>query len=392
MFIHIDCNAFFASCEVATDPSLVGRPVVVANDNDLGGGVILALTAEAKNLGLRRGVPLFKVRRLLEEKQVAICHADHKKYHRISNQIMEAVQRQGIVLDFVQYSVDEFFGTIPVDEPAQVEYYTRKVKEHITDTTGIPVGCGCSQTYTLAKTATYFAKHYKGYNGVCVLPWDKRDQALALIAIGDVWGIGRKHRAALLHAGVETAYDFVRMDETEVQRLLGTMGLHTYLELKGIASIDLRQHDLQKSIMQSHTFGKMMTDKETLVSEVVRFAERCCAKLREQQGLCSSVTLFLSTNRYRNDLSQYRDSESLRLPTPTADTSVVIKAVRQLLDGLYREGYQYKQMGVILGNIVPEAGGQLDLFTSSADERRRRLLKVTDSVNRKYGMGTVHFS
>ena len=177
MFLHIDCNTFFASCEVATDPTLKGRPVVVSNDNDVGGGVILALTPEAKALGLKRGVPLFKVRKQLERDGVVVCQADHKKYHRISQQVMNAVQKQDIVLDFVQYSVDEFFGVLPLDNPDELEHYTRKVMDNITSSTGIPVGCGCSTTYTLAKVATGFAKRYPAYHGVCVLPPEKREKA-----------------------------------------------------------------------------------------------------------------------------------------------------------------------------------------------------------------------
>ena len=79
MYLHIDCNAYFASCEVATRPGLAGRPLVVANGNENGGGVILALTPEAKALGLKRGIPLFKVRSLLRLNDVVVCPADHKK-------------------------------------------------------------------------------------------------------------------------------------------------------------------------------------------------------------------------------------------------------------------------------------------------------------------------
>ena len=87
MYLHIDCNSYFASCEVATRPGLEGKPVVVANDNEAGGGIILALTAEAKALGLKRGIPLFKVRNLIRINNVVICPVDHKKYRRISRQI-----------------------------------------------------------------------------------------------------------------------------------------------------------------------------------------------------------------------------------------------------------------------------------------------------------------
>lgn len=391
MYLHIDCNSFFASCEIATNPLLEGKPVVVANDNDAGGGIILALNAEAKALGLKRGIPLFQVRSLLKLNHVEVCQVDHKKYRRISKQIMDAVKEQDIVQDFVQYSVDEFFGFLPVDDPEEMRMYVQRVKDHITQTTHIPVGCGCAQSYTLAKVATHFAKHYKGYQGICVLTPEKREKALAMLSIGEVWGIGRQNRKKLEQQGVATALDFATLDEKQVEKLFSVVGLRTYRELKGIPCIDLRKPEMQKSIMQSRTFGHMITEKEPLEQAVRTFATDCAAKLRVQGGVCSSVCVFVATNRHREDLPQYRNSATGKFITPTSDTSAIIKLSLQQLSAIFRQGFHYKQAGVILGDIQEEKGQQLDLFSASEDERRRRLMQVADAINSKFGDDTIGF-
>ncbi len=390
-YLHIDCNAYFASCEVATRPGTEGKPLVVANDNEHGGGVILALTAEAKAVGLKRGIPLFKVRQLLQQHEVIICPADHKKYRRISRAIMADVVEQGIVLDFVQYSVDEFFGTLPLDDPDEARHYTRKVKDMIWERHHIPVGCGLSSTYTLAKTATHFAKRYAGYRGICVLTDAKRERALSLLAVGDVWGVGRQNRKHLEAKGIATALDFAHAPEQLVYSLLNTAGVRTWQELNGQPAVTLANHDRQKSIMQSRTFAVMIKDREALASEVAAFASRCAATLRTQQSLCSVVSVFIATNRYRDDLSQYRNSASLRLEKPTADTPTILKAAATILGRLFRKGYLYKQAGVVLSAIVPDEGHQLDLFTVQEDERRQRLMKLADSINRKFGDDSITF-
>ena len=59
MIALVDCNSFFCSVEKVFHPGLEGRPVVVLSNND---GCIVALTPEAKALGLKRGTPIFKVR------------------------------------------------------------------------------------------------------------------------------------------------------------------------------------------------------------------------------------------------------------------------------------------------------------------------------------------
>lgn len=392
MFLHIDCNTFFASCEVASDPSLKGRPVVVANDNEVGGGVILALTPEAKALGLKRGIPLFKVRQQLERDHVVIRPADHRKYSRISRQIMEAVQQQDLVVDFVQYSVDEFFGVMPLDDPDEMAHYARKVKENITATTDIPVSCGCSTTYTLAKTATRFAKDFPVFKGVCVLSPDKRESALAQVKVADIWGVGRQLRKRLIRMDIETALDWALRDEEEMRKTLSTPAFRTYLELRGIPAITLQNKERQKSIMQSHTFGHMVSDPVILRSHLMRFTERCCLTLRKQQSLCSQVSIFISTNPYREDLPQFADGHSRNLPIPSSDTSLIMKAVGSLFDEVYRPGMSYKQAGVILTGIRACEGSQLDLFSEPADDRRRRLMATADSINRKYGINTIHFA
>ncbi|MCR5822164.1 MAG: Y-family DNA polymerase [Bacteroidales bacterium] len=390
-YLHIDCNSYFASCEVATRPELVGRPVVVANENEHGGGVILALNAEAKNVGLKRGIPLFKVRDTLKTNDVAICKVDHKKYRRISNKIMDEVVAQGIVLDFVQYSIDEFFGTLPVDNPDIIRRCVHEIKQLISDSTGIPTGCGCSQTYTLAKCATWFAKHYDGYDGVCVLPPDKRERALSLLAISDVWGIGRQTRRKLEQMGVATALDFTHLPQNRVEQTFNTATLHTYLELCGTPTIQLESHSRRKSIMQSHTFAVMIENRDELSSEVARFAARCAESLRKQGSVCRSVTVFVNTNRYRDDLAQYHNDATAKLNPPTADSPTLIRTAERLIAQLYRPGYQYKRAGVVLTGISDDAGQQLDLFTSENEERRRRLMDVTDKLNRRFGDETVTF-
>lgn len=392
MFVHIDCNSYFASCEIATNRELEGKPVIVANDNEAGGGIVLALNAEAKALGLKRGDPVFKVKNIIKLNRVQLCHADHKKYHHISAAIMNAVQQQGLVLDFVQYSVDEFFGSMPLNDADELRHYVGLVKQLIWDKMHIPVSCGCAQTYTLAKAATHFAKHYQGYNGICVLTPEKREQALGLLPIADVWGVGRQNRMKLESMGVRTALDFVRVDEKVLRNAFGISGLRTWHELQGQPCLNLERPALQKSIMQSRTFAFMISSKEELAKEIKTFAQSCCVSLRAQKAMTESVSLFVTTNRHREDLEQYSNSAGMKFRSPTDDTGQVIKAALQLLDVIFREGYKYKQAGVVLNDITQVEGSQLDLFAAENNERRHKLMQVTDAINHKFGNDAIGFS
>ncbi len=395
MYIHLDCNNFFVSCELVSRPELKGTPVVVANDNGNNGGIILALNAEAKAVGLKRGNPLFQVTEILEKKQVTVIDVHHHLYHEVSRHIMDEVRQTEMVLDFVQYSVDEFFGFMPEDDPTLLREYLQTLKDLILDKTGIPVSCGAGLSYTLAKTATWFAKHYPAYQGICIMPADKREQALAKVPVKDVWGIGRRSINKIEARGIKTALDYTRQPEAWVNRQFGVTGVRTWKELKGVPAITLASHERQKSIMYSRTFAHMTSSKTILMRELSNYASAATRRMREQGSLCQTVTLFLATNRHRTDLPQYYADDTIRLSTATDDSAQVIQAVTVLLDRLYKESYQYKQAGVILGQLQDNKGVQLDLFAAdqvSEQAKQKRLMQAIDGINKRFGSNQIHFA
>ena len=390
MIIHIDCNTFFASCEVAFKPELHGKPVAVANINEAGGGVILALTAEAKQLGLKRGMPVFQAKKIIQDNGVVLLPVNHDKYRKTSNRIMQLVVEQDIIQNFVQYSVDEFFGEIPVDNEDEVRHYVKKVKDLILKETDIPVSCGCSQTYTLAKVATWYSKHYDGYKGICVLSEANREKALARLSISDVWGIGRQSTKFLTQNGIATALDFTRMSEAYVRRTMKIVGLRTWQELQGIRAIEFENDARQKSLSHSQTFAYMTDDRSKLRELVARFVSKLASKLREQDSMCQSVTVYLRTNRHRPDLKQRAVIDTRKMTAPTQDTRVIMDVALQLLDGVYLPGFMYKKLGITLTDIVPAGAVQLDLFSGGDVRKSQKLMQALDDINRRFGAETVH--
>lgn len=395
MYIHIDCNNFFVSCELLSRPELLGTPVVVANDNGNNGGIILALNKEAKDVGLKRGNPLFQVSEVIAEHQVTVIDVHHRLYHEVSHRIMESVRRSEMVLGFVQYSVDEFFGEMPEDDPEQLRAYLQQLKELIARETGIPVSCGGGETYTLAKTGTWFAKHYPRYDGICVIPAAKCEKALSIIAVKDVWGIGRRSLPVIEQKGLRTALDYARQPEAWVHKQFGVTGVRTWKELNGTPAITIAGHKRQQSIMYSRTFAQMTDSKSVLLRELTNYATTASRRLREQKSHCQTVSVFLATNRHRTDLPQYNNSQTLCLKIATSDTMQIIASVRYLLDQLFREGYQYKQAGVILGELQNADGVQLDLFAPDQAQktaRHKRLMQAMDAINSRFGSNQLHFA
>ena len=97
----IDCNNFFVSCEKVFAPALADRPVVVTSNND---GCVVAMSGEAKALGITRGVPVFQIRELVERHKVAVLHGNHRLYGNLSARVMATVE--SILPDIEVYSID----------------------------------------------------------------------------------------------------------------------------------------------------------------------------------------------------------------------------------------------------------------------------------------------
>ena len=392
--LHIDCNSFYASCEVSLRPELKGKPVVVANYNEAGGGIILALSKEAKALGLKRGNPVFQVKDVLTKNNVAVFPANLHKYVDMSKRIMQVVRELDIVTQFHQYSVDEFFASLPYTDKAKLQEQVAIVKESIEHGTGIPVSCGIAPTYTLAKVATWYAKRYNGYHGICVLEEKNIEKALRGLPVADVWGVGWRSAPKMKQLGIETAWDYTQKSKAFIQNRFRITGVRTWLELRGTRAIDITLPPKQQTIMYSRTFTYMSQDRERLATYIANYAVGAARKLRDQHTVCKSVTVFANTNRHREDLAQYSNSFTLRLPSSTADTTTIVKAAHQAFDAIFEPYYQYKRAGVILGDISSDGAVEQNLFQQpvASPQKSKRLMAATDSINTRYGMNKIRLA
>ncbi len=99
----------------------------------------------------------------------------------------------------------------------------------------------------------------------------------------------------------------------------------------------------------------------------------------------------LNTNAFREDLPQYWNFQEQRLLTPTNSTITIIETATEVLKKIYRQGYQYKKVGVIVMGIGADSPVQQDLFDINAEQfqKMKRLDEVLDRINRMHGSETI---
>jgi DNA polymerase V len=388
MYGLIDCNNFYASCERVFNPLLVGRPIVVLSNND---GCVIARSNEAKALGIPMGEPAYKLKDVIENHNVAVFSSNYTLYGDMSHRVMTTIST--FVPDMEIYSIDEAFLHFGGYENIDLRELGLKIVRTTTKGTGIPLSLGIAPTKTLAKVASKFAKKYRDYKGVCIIDSElKREKALKLFAIEDVWGIGRRYSKKLRYYSVNTAWDFTQKSKSWVRSQMGVVGERTWMELNGTPCFELEVQGAKKSICTSRSFGERLTEINPISEAVANFAASCGEKLRKQHSLGSALIVFIHTNPHATNQAQYYNQVLIHLPVPTNDSTELIKYADQGLKKIFKAGYKYKKAGVIISEIVPERPVQTNLFDERNREKYNKVMRVMDSLNATYGNRKVRIA
>ena len=102
------------------------------------------------------------------------------------------------------------------------------------------------------------------------------------------------------------------------------------------------------------------------------------------------MTVFITSNRFREDLPQYSNILTYTLSTPTADTLEITNMAITILKNIYIPGIKYKKSGVILSNITPDKVLEQNLFDPVINrQERHNLMQVIDRINQRYGTKTI---
>ena len=387
MIALVDCNSFFCSVEKVFHPGLEGKPVVVLSNND---GCIVALTPEAKALGLKRGTPIFKVRDIVNRGGVKVFSTNMTLYAAMSRRVTDILRES--VAHVENYSIDESFCYLDgYERYHDLVDFMRKIADRVRLWTDIPVSVGIAPSKTLAKIGSKFAKKYPGYKSVCQIDTEaKRRKALELFDLADVWGIGKSTLEALNYYGVQTPLAFADKSESWVRSHFKLPGIRTWMELNGHPCIDTSEVIRNQTVCVSRSFGEMVTDPAALREAVAHFASSAANKLRGQQAVTKCVSVFIGSNPFREDLPQYHNMASDLFRVATSDTIEIVGAALRSLDRIYRPYISYKRAGVVLSEIAAESPVELDLFDTITNRKERQdLMRAVDRINQLYGPKTI---
>ncbi|AVP69056.1 DNA polymerase IV [Prescottella equi] len=345
--LHLDMDAFFASVEQLTRPTLRGRPVLVGG---LGGrGVVAGASYEARVFGAHSAMPMHQARRLVGPAAVVLPPRG-SLYGHVSRQVFDALRVRMPVLE--QLSMDEAFGE-PAElagvGKAEVERYCEELRALVLAETGLVASIGAGAGKQVAKIASGLAKP----NGVTVVSPDVQQQLMSALPVRKLWGVGPVAEEKLKRLGIDTIGALAALPDAEVVSVLGgTNGPSLHRLARGIDDRPVAERADAKQVSAETTYAEDIVTLAGLRRAVDASAAAAHRRLDRDGRAARTVVLKLR----KSDMSIV--TRSLTLPYATTDLQILTAtAQRQVIDPL--ELGPIRLVGVGFGGLSAVSQGSL---------------------------------
>ena len=388
IYALVDVNNCYVSCERLFNPKLNHRPVIVLSNND---GCAVARSQEAKDLGIKMGVPLFQIKDIVEQHKVEVLSSNYALYAEMSHRFHRILGQYVAPDEQEIYSIDESFLKLTAyAQHYDLNTYAQDMRARILKWIGLPVCVGIGRSKTEAKLANYMAKKAKRFNGVCNLVEmnpQHRDYFYSLIDVSEVWGVGRKHSQRLKQYGINTVLDLAQCNPHRLGKAFSVVMQRTVMELQGQSCMELEHApEPRKQIVASRSFGEKITALDDLKEALAKYVQDAVKRLRAEKALCGTVIVFVQSNPFDRHVPYYGKSVSIDLAEPTDSVTMLVRIALQLLQQIYKKEVIYKKCGVILTDMLDKQHYIPALF---ADHERIKnnesLMQTYEQIQQRFG-------
>lgn len=374
IYLHVDCDSFFASCEVLKNPEWKGRCLCVWEE------IVLASTYEAKNLQIKTWTPIWEAKKILKNNGI-FCKPDFYFYAEISQKLMVFLKKYSQNIEV--FSVDEAFCDItwiPEYYQTSLQNYIKKLQSDIYEQIGIPVSIGCAETKIKAKIYSKLNKPFGIYN------WFEEDekklfQKLPIKNIPFIW---KKSQEKLKYSCV-TIFDFLQYGYWNLQKVLWKNGTDLWLELCGVEAFHISKKDEIQSMSRSRSFNKHInSDYVFLYNELQKHFFHLYDELFSQNKSTKKVSLLLRTKNFETLIF------SKILPQESQDRRELWKIIQSMLQENYQKETLYRSCGILFEQLKTQQTTQLNLFQQNQKDtfkntKNLHLEKTIMHLNQKFG-------
>jgi DNA polymerase IV (DinB-like DNA polymerase) len=345
--LHVDLDAFYVSAEVREHPELKGIPVVVGADPEggRGRGVVVACSYEAREFGLRSGMPISQAYRLCP--QAKYIRPNWGLYERLSEEVMATLR--GFTDKFEQASIDEAFldVTARASDEESASRVAKEVKRAIRERLGLSSSVGVGPNKSSAKIASDRNKP----DGLTTVPFGDVSSFLAPLPVGVVPGIGKKTGEFLAEKGITTIGQLQKVQGKQLLNWFGKNGVWLWGVIHGEENVEVRQQEMPKSLSVERTFKEDATDFREVRKEA---ADGASELMRRVKSAGYSYRVAGIKIRFRGFETHTREKT---LVSHTDSEEPLLEAVEKLLDEFESRGRPVRLVGVRVADIQRSTSG-----------------------------------
>lgn len=378
MILHSDMNNFYASVEILFDPSLKGKPVAVAGDEEARHGIVLAKNDIAKGFGIRTGQVLWEARQQCPGLICVSAHYDRYLYfsdaaREIYTSYTDQVEPFG--LDECWLDVTGSTGLFG-DGPTIADDIRARIRREL----GLTVSVGVSFNKVFAKLGSDMKKP----DATTVITKENFRETTWALPVSDLLYVGPATTRKLARFGITTIGGLAQANVDLLYWLLGKNGIMLHRFANGLDRSGVRPYYLSppiKSIGNSTTAPRDLVSLDDVKITLMALCESVAARLREQDCFCTTVTVGI-----RDDRLIHFDRQ-IKLPRPTFNTLDIWEAAVELFQQHHTDGSPVRSLSVKVSGLSPAEGmEQLSLFSEvQKAQRRADIDRTLDKLRSKYG-------
>lgn len=384
IIFHIDMNCFFASCEIAQDESLRGKPLIIARDDVFRKSIILTASYEARKYGIYTTMLVKDAIKLCPN--VIIKEPDYQLYNYYSKKFFEYLYT--ITNKIEPMSIDEgFLDVTDVCIGADAIQLANKIQKDLMEKFNLPCSIGIAPNKFLAKIASDIKKPL----GITILRKREVPEKLWPLKIEDVVGIGKKTAPKLHDIGIKTIGDIAKFNNIELLKKTVGVAMTEYLinRSNGIDNSSVEYENLNdvSSISNSHTFDFDQYDVKTIKS-TLKILTNSVSHRMENEGV-SALTVGIQI-KY-NNFQLINRSKGLIIPIN--DNIEMFDVVNELFDEFYDEITPVRLVGVFATRLKKNANiiKQYNLFDDFDQiEKENNIHELLNKINNSYGNNIIN--
>ena len=384
VILHSDLNNFFASVEMALNPSLKGKPIIVCGDPKERKGIVLAKSEEAKKYGIKTAETVASaLRKCPQVLRVAPHHHEYKRYSLLVRGIYERFTDVIEELSIDECSLDVTASTKLFGSGVEI---AEKIRAAVKEELGVTVSIGVSFNKTTAKLASEFKKP----DAVSVVTRENYAQIVYPLPVTDLLYVGKSTAEVLGRYGLNTIGDVARADVELLIKALGKRGRQLWICARGEENEPVRPYTEKeevKSIGNSMTLPHDVTSREEIERWLYALSESVASRLRDADvGKANTVHIVVKNERLEEITCQKKVS-------PTTHCPDIARAAYELFCAHYPRGASVRMIGVTVSGFDRhiEQLSILDVIEGENQgyEKRERAEKAVESIRGKYGYASL---